>query len=83
VSDKVTRIHPAEGSDREPAVVAIVAGDESGLRRLAELLTPYLPVPGAAPSEPDRWLSTRWFKRADIDAWRRGERAGASGRRAA
>jgi hypothetical protein len=24
-----------------------------------------------------------WFKRADIDAWRRGERSGAAGRRAA
>jgi hypothetical protein len=101
--------------DREPVVAAIIAGDDTGLRRLAELLAPYLPAQ-AVPSEPDRWLSTReaaeyagttanalhkamaarevhfeqdtpggkaWFKRADIDAWRRGERLGAVGRRVA
>lgn len=115
MSDKVTRIRSAGAGDREPAVAAIIAADEGGLRRLAELLAPYLPVP-ATPSEPDRWLSTReaaeyagtspnalhkamaaraihfeqdtpggkaWFKRADIDAWRRGERPDAAGRRAA
>jgi excisionase family DNA binding protein len=94
---------------------AIIVGDEGGLRRLAELLAPYMPAP-VAPSEPDRWLTTReaaeyagtttnalhkamaareihfeqdapggkaWFKRADIDAWRRGERPGSPVRRAA
>jgi hypothetical protein len=94
---------------------AIIVGDEGGLRRLAELLAPYMPAP-IARSEPDRWLSTReaaeyagtttnslhkalaarevhfeqdtpggkaWFRRADIDAWRRGERPGSAVRRAA
>jgi len=103
VSGKVTTV------DHEPrhALAAVIAGDEDGLRRLAELLAPYLPTPTAAPAEPDRWLNSReaaeyagttrhalhkamaarevhfeqdvsggraWFKRADIDAWRRGER---------
>jgi hypothetical protein len=109
------RMDTGRVGDREPVVAAIVASDDAGLRRLAELLAPYLPVQAAA-SEPDRWLSTReaaeyagttanalhkamaarevhfeqdtpggkaWFKRADIDAWRRGERLGAVGRRAA
>ena len=115
MSDKVTRMDAGRGGDQEPVVAAIVAGDDAGLRRLAELLAPYLPVQAAA-LEPDRWLSTReaaeyagttanalhkamaarevhfeqdtpggkaWFKRADIDAWRRGERLGAVGRRVA
>ena len=115
MSDKVARTDAGRVGDREPVVAAIVAGDDIGLRRLAELLAPYLPVQAAA-SEPDRWLSTReaaeyagttanalhkamaarevhfeqdtpggkaWFKRADIDAWRRGERLGAVGRRVA
>jgi len=115
VSDKVARIDDGRAGDREPAVAAIIAADDSGLRRLAELLAPYLPVQ-AASSEPDRWLSTReaaeyagtstsalhkamaaraihfeqetpggkaWFKRADVDAWRRGERRGAIGSRVA
>jgi hypothetical protein len=115
VSDKVGRMEAGRLGDREPAVAAIVAADDSGLRRLAELLAPYLPVQ-AAPPEPDRWLSTReaaeyagtstnalhkamaaraihfeqetpggkaWFKRAHVDAWRRGERPGPVGRRAA
>jgi hypothetical protein len=88
------------------ALAAVIAGDDDGLRRLAELLAPYLPAP-ETPAESDRWLNTReaaayagttrhalhkamaarevhfeqdvpggraWFKRADIDAWRRGER---------
>ena len=115
MSDKLTRMDAGRIGDREPVVAAIVAGDDTGLRRLAELLAPYLPVQ-AGPSEPDRWLSTReaaeyagttanalhkamaareihfeqdtpggkaWFKRADVDAWRRGERPGAVGRRVA
>ena len=87
----------------------VLGADERALRRLAELLAPYLPAPATSP-EPDRWMSTReaaeyagtstqalhkrdggardrtssrtcrggkaWFKRADIDAWRRGERPG-------
>ena len=102
------------GSQSRP-LPAIIVGDEGGLRRLAELLAPYMPVPAAA-GEPDRWLSTReaaeyagttpnalhkamaarevrfeqdtprgkaWFKRADIDAWRRGERPGSAAGRAA
>ena len=97
------------------ALAAVIAGDEGGLRALAQLLAPYLPAP-VAPPEPDRWLTTReaaeyagastsslhkamaareihfeqdvrggraWFKRADVDAWRRGERPPSRGRRAA
>jgi hypothetical protein len=104
VSETVTMVGAARES-RE-ALAAVIAGDESGLKRLAELLTPYLPVPMAV-SE-DRWMNSReaaeyagttlralhkamaarevhfeqdcrggkaWFKRADVDAWRRGERA--------
>ena len=115
MSDRLMRMDGGRVDDREPAVAAIVAADDTGLRRLAELLAPYLPVQ-AAPSESDRWLSTReaaeyagttanalhkamaarevhfeqdtpggkaWFKRADIDAWRRGDRLGAVGRRVA
>jgi excisionase family DNA binding protein len=96
---------PRSGESRQ-ALAAVIAGEEGGLRRLAELLAPYLPARQAA-AESDRWLSTReaakyagttrnalhkamaarevhfeqdtpggkaWFKRADIDAWRRGER---------
>jgi hypothetical protein len=88
------------------ALAALIAGDEDGLRALAELLAPYLPAP-APPADEDGWLCTReaaeyagttpaalhkamaareihfeqdtpggkgWFKRADVDAWRRGER---------
>lgn len=103
MSERVVRIEAA-GEPRQ-ALAAVIAGDEGGLRRLAELLSPYLPTPTVP--EPDRWLTTReaaeyagtttnslhramaarevhfeqdvpggraWFKRADIDAWRRGER---------
>jgi hypothetical protein len=38
-------------------IAAIIAGDESGLRQLAELLVPYLPAP-TAPLE-DRWMNSR------------------------
>jgi hypothetical protein len=34
----------------------VIAGDEGGLRQLAELLAPYLPVP--SPAE-DRWMDSR------------------------
>ena len=110
MNEKVTPIEAGRH-----AVPAIIVGDERGLRRLAELLAPYLPA-SSAPAEPDRWLSTReaaeyagttpnalhkamaareihfeqdtpggkaWFKRADIDAWRRGERPASGLRRAA
>lgn len=103
MNDRVTRIGAA-GEPRQ-ALAAVIAGDESGLRRLAELLAPYLSAP-AEPTE-DRWMNSReaaayagttlkalhkamaarevhfeqdcrggkaWFKRADIDAWRCGER---------
>jgi len=104
VSETVMMLGAARES-RE-ALAAVIAGDESGLQRLADLLAPYLQVPVAV-SE-DRWMNSReaaeyagtslralhkamaarevhfeqdcrggkaWFKRADIDAWRRGERA--------
>jgi hypothetical protein len=97
--------------------VVLLGADESTLRRLAELLAPYMPSPApAASAEPDRWLNSReaaeyagttrhalhkamaareihfeqdvpggraWFKRADIDAWRRGEGPASAIRRAA
>jgi excisionase family DNA binding protein len=110
VSEQVTRIEGAGAG-----LPAIIVGDEGGLRRLAELLAPYLPA-GVPSGELDRWLTTReaaeyagttpnalhkamaareihfeqdtpggkaWFKRADIDAWRRGERSAPRLRRAA
>jgi len=102
-------------NDSRQALAAVIAGDAHGLRRLAELLSPYLPAMTVA-GEADRWLNTReaaeyagttpnalhkamaarevsfeqdtrggkaWFKRADIDAWRRGERPGSELRPAA
>ena len=114
MSGRVTTSEAA-GAGARQALPAIIVGDEGGLRRLAELLAPYMPAPDT-PSEADRWLSTReaaeyagtspnalhkamaareihfeqdtrggkaWFKRADIDAWRRGERPGSAVRRAA
>ena len=45
-------------NDSRQALAAVIAGDEHGLRQLAELLSPYL-LMGAAGSEPDRWLTTR------------------------
>jgi hypothetical protein len=97
--------------------VVVLGADEDALRRLAELLAPYLPAPAPdASAEPDRWMNSReaaayagttihalhramaarevhfeqdckggkaWFKRADIDAWRRGERRSSKLSRAA
>jgi excisionase family DNA binding protein len=115
VNEKVTRIGAAQTGECERTLPAIIVGDEGGLRRLAELLAPYLPTP-VAPAEPNGWLCTReaaeyagttrhalhkamaareihfeqdvpggkaWFKRTDIDAWRRGERPASQVRRAA
>jgi hypothetical protein len=92
-------------SEPRQALAAVIAGDEHGLRRFAELLSPYLPTVTET-GKADRWLNTReaaeyagttanalhkamaarevhfeqdtpggkaWFKRADIDAWRRGQ----------
>jgi hypothetical protein len=97
--------------------VVVLGADERALRRLAELLAPYIPAPApAVATEADRWMNSReaaeyagttrhalhkamaarevhfeqdvpggraWFKRADIDAWRRGEQPGSTLRRAA
>ena len=115
MSGKVTTIGAARAGEPHRALAAVIAGDEGGLRLLAELLAPYLPLP-AAPAEPDRWMNSReaaeyagttrhalhkamaarevhfeqdvpggkaWFRRADIDAWRRGERPGSQLGRAA
>jgi len=115
VNEKITTIGSAREADPQHALAAVIAGDESGLQRLAELLAPYLPVP-ALPADSDRWMDSReaaeyagttryalqkamaarevhfeqdvpggkaWFKRADIDAWRRGDRPVAVVRRAA
>jgi hypothetical protein len=113
-SGRPTMIRGARDGEPRHALAAVIAGDEGGLRRLAELLAPYLPAP-AAPSE-DRWMASReaaayagttrdalhkamaarevrfeqdckggkaWFKRADIDAWRRGDAPASRLRRAA
>jgi hypothetical protein len=113
-SGRATMICGARDGEPRHALAAVIAGDERGLRRLAELLAPYLPAPVAA-SE-DRWMDSReaaasagttrdalhkamaarevhfeqdtpggkaWFRRADIDAWRRGERPPSAVRRAA
>ena len=115
MSGKVTTIGAAPAGEPRQALAAVIAGDEGGLRLLAELLAPYLPPPPPA-GEPDRWLSSReaaeyagttrhalhkamaarevhfeqdvprgkaWFRRADIDAWRRGERSRSTVRPAA
>jgi hypothetical protein len=115
VSEPVTSISAGRGGEPRRALAALIADDEDGLRRLAELLAPYLVAPDA-PTDPDRWMNSReaaeyagttrdalhkamaarevhfeqdcpgakaWFKRSDIDAWRRGERPGATLRRAA
>jgi hypothetical protein len=113
VNGRVTTIERACGEPRQ-ALAAVIAGEEDGLRRLAELLAPYLPAPTATAE--DRWMNSReaaeyagttlralhkamaarevhfeqdcpggkaWFKRADVDAWRRGERPASTLRRAA
>jgi len=116
VNTNMTTINPAQVEPRQ-ALAAVIAGDETGLRHLAELLAPYLPASSAeVVAEPDGWMTTReaaeyagttrgalykamaarevhfeqdtprgkaWFKRADIDSWRRGERHSRLGRRAA
>ncbi|MGH2944833.1 MAG: hypothetical protein ACRDPC_00915 [Solirubrobacteraceae bacterium] len=115
MSGKVMTMGAASTRELRQALAAVIAGDEDGLRRLAELLAPYLLAP-EAPSESDRWMDSRqaaeyagttrhalhkamaarevhfqqdtpggkaWFKRADIDAWRRGERPVSELRRAA
>jgi hypothetical protein len=109
-----TPVGAARAGEPRRALAAVIAGDEDGLQRLAELLAPYLPAL-AGPTE-DRWMNSReaaeyagttlralhkamaarevyfeqdcaggkaWFKRADIDAWRRGEQPGSRLRRAA
>ena len=106
MNERLTTIGPAQAGEPRYALAAVIAGDEGGLRQLAELLAPYLPVP-AVSAEPDRGMDSReaaayagttrdalhkamaarevhfeqdvpggkaWFRRADIDAWRRGER---------
>jgi hypothetical protein len=112
VNGKVTTIAPGCGEPRE-VLAAVIAGEEDGLRRLAELLAPHLPAPM---TPEDRWMNSReaaeyagttlralhkamaarevhfeqdcpggkaWFKRADVDAWRRGEHPASKLRRAA
>jgi len=114
VNTSTTTIRPAQIEPRH-AIAAVIAGDETGLRHLAELLAPYLPAP-EPPPEPDRWLSTKeaaeyagtspnvlhkamaareihfeqdaprspaWFRREDIDAWRRSEKTDRRRKRAA
>jgi hypothetical protein len=106
VNDKVTTIGAAAAGEPRQALAAVIAGDEGGLRRLAELLAPYLPSPTV--TSEDRWMNSReaaeyagttlralhkamaarevhfeqdcpggraWFKRVDVDAWRRGEQS--------
>jgi hypothetical protein len=54
VSGTVTTVGSAQTAGQ--AIAAIIAGDESGLRQLAELLAPYLP---SSEQESDGWMSTR------------------------
>ncbi len=97
--------------------VVVLGGDERALRRLAELLAPYMPTPAVdVVTDEDRWMNSKeaaeyagtsrhalhkamaarevhfeqdtpggraWFKRGDIDAWRRGERPASRVRSAA
>jgi hypothetical protein len=58
VSGKVTTIECGRAAESRSALAAVIAGDEGGLRMLAELLAPYLPLPAASP-EPDRWMNSR------------------------
>jgi len=55
VSETATTISSARMSGQ--AIAAIIAGDENGLRQLAELLAPYLP--NRQDAESDGWLCTR------------------------
>ena len=55
MSGTVTTIGSARASGQ--ALAAIIAGDESGLRLLAELLAPYLPAVESEVS--DGWMCTR------------------------
>jgi hypothetical protein len=113
VNGKDTTNAPGRGEPRD-ALAAVIAGEEDGLRRLAELLAPHLPAPTA--TSEDRWMNSReaaeyagttlralhkamaarevhfeqdcpggkaWFKRADVDVWRRGEHPASRLRRAA
>ena len=115
MNGNVTLGEAALSAEPRRALAAVIAGDEAGLRALAQLLAPYLPSHERSADE-DRWLCTReaaayagttpgalhkamaareihfeqdtpggkgWFKRADIDAWRRGERPASRIRRAA
>lgn len=54
MSETVTSIGSARASGR--ALAAIIAGDDEGLRLLAELLAPYL---STGEPESDGWMSTR------------------------
>jgi hypothetical protein len=56
VSAEVTRMEAAAATARR-GLPAIIIGDEGGLRRLAELLAPYMPAPTSP--ESDGWMSTR------------------------
>ncbi len=50
MSGKVTTIEAAGSSGLRQALAAIIVGDEGGLRRLAELLAPYMPAPASPAS---------------------------------
>ena len=55
MSERIVTIGAA-GEPRQ-ALAAVIAGDEGGLRRLAELLASYMPAP-TVPSD-DRWMDSR------------------------
>jgi hypothetical protein len=57
VSGMVTTGGAAQVRESGQALAAIIAGDESGLRLLAELLAPYLSASESPDS--DGWMSTR------------------------
>ena len=56
--ERRARRSSARAGEPRQALAAVIAGDESGLRQLAELIAPYLPATAVA-DESDRWLSTR------------------------
>lgn len=48
MSTSTTTINAARVEPRQ-ALAALIAGDETGLRHLAALIAPYLPMPEPAP----------------------------------
>ena len=55
-----TRLRTGRRCRMSENTVVVLGADERALRRLAELLAPYMPAPApAASAEPDRWMNSR------------------------